>query len=101
MRAHRDTKSILKNMAGLDENAWPGIIIRYIDGKASEDDVDKVVYGSRPVDIGLRSCQREVIFGELNIITGRGAETAHVYHSVDCPPIALERAVMLAEVDQL
>ncbi|MDQ7246722.1 tetratricopeptide repeat protein [Dongia sedimenti] len=102
-RDHRDASAVLQKAAKANAD-WPAVILRFIQGKATELNVHEEVRSEPYGAISkVRDCHTQLILGELALLD-QWTETAasHFrYASSACPLAQTERVVAEAELKRL
>jgi lipoprotein NlpI len=85
-----------------EDGVWPSVLIRYIQGTATEQDVHAEIQRGKPAEIAARECLADVMLGQLDLIYERTDSAAVRFRNADsvCPKDAIERAVAQAELKQ-
>lgn len=101
-RDHGDPAPILEKAAQADR-IWPSVILRFIQGTASEQDVHDAVRQAQQPKSSVWDCHTEVILGELDLIGERSATAAEHFRraSSTCPRGQTERLIAETELKRM
>jgi Flp pilus assembly protein TadD len=85
------------------DGIWPDVLIRYVQGVATEQQIRAEVGRAAPEDVGERSCFAEVMLGQLDLVNNQAAAAANRFRRASdvCPKDAVELAVARAELKRM
>lgn len=97
------TRDLDLQAKGLDLDAWPGPLVKYLQARISQADALKAADDPDPKIAAGRHCEAQFYFGEMELLNGRADRAKdHFQRTLDvCPKAFLELGGAKAELSRL